>query len=43
MLQRLSAARLPMYERVADITIQVADTPEATCELVMNALHERGL
>ncbi len=42
-LQRLSAARLPMYERVADITIQVADTPEATCELVMNALHERGL
>ena len=42
-LQRLSAARLPMYERVADITIQVADAPEATCELVMDALHERGL
>ena len=42
-LQRLSAARLPMYESLADITIQVADQPEATCELVMAALHERGL
>ena len=31
-LQRLSAARLPMFERVADVTIQVADAPEATCD-----------
>jgi shikimate kinase len=42
-LQRLSAARLPMYESVADITIQVAGEPEATCDLAMDALHAHGL
>lgn len=42
-LQRLSAARLPMFERVADVTIQVAAAPEATCDLVMDALRARGL
>ena len=42
-LQRLNAARVPMYERVADITIRVADDPEATCDLVVAAVRERGL
>lgn len=43
LLQRLSAARLPLYENVADITIQVADDPESTCDLVMDALRAHGL
>ena len=42
-LQQLSAARLPLYERVADVTIHVAGEPEATCDLVMDALRGRGL
>jgi shikimate kinase len=40
-LARLSAVRLPMYERVADITVQVAEDPQATCESVIEALRAR--
>jgi hypothetical protein len=32
-----------MYESVADVTIQVADDPESTCDLVMDALRAHGL
>jgi shikimate kinase len=37
-LQRLSAARLPIYERVADVTVDVAAEPEVTCDRVIEAL-----
>ena len=37
-LQRLSEARLPMYERLADITVDVTGDPETTCDRVIAAL-----
>ena len=37
-LQKLSAERLPAYEHLADITVDVASDPEVTCERVMKAL-----
>ena len=40
-LQRMSDARLPAYERVADITVDVAPDPQVTCDLVMQALRSR--
>ena len=38
-LERLSAERLAMYERAADITIDVADDPDTTCDLLLQALR----
>jgi shikimate kinase len=37
-LQQMSAARLPAYERLADITVDVASDPQVTCDRVMQAL-----
>jgi shikimate kinase len=37
-LQQMSADRLPAYERLADITVDVASDPEVTCDRVMRAL-----
>src|SRR5690348_1161941 len=34
-LQKMSAARLPAYERLADITVDVASDPNVTCDRVM--------
>jgi shikimate kinase len=42
-LQKISAARLPMYKAVADITIEVAGDPVSTRGRVIEALRERGL
>jgi shikimate kinase len=41
-LQRMSAARLPAYERLADITVDVAGDPNVTCERVLQALAARA-
>ena len=41
-LQRMSAARLPAYERLADITVDVAGDPKVTCDRVMQALAARA-
>ncbi|MGZ4214810.1 MAG: shikimate kinase [Solirubrobacteraceae bacterium] len=41
-LQQMSAARLPAYERLADITVDVADDPKVTCDRVMQALRARA-
>jgi shikimate kinase len=43
LLQKLSAARLPMYEAIADITIEVAGDPKSTADRVIEALRARGL
>ena len=40
-LQQMSAARLPAYERLADITVDVAPDPNVTCDRVMQALRAR--
>ena len=40
-LQRMSDARLPAYERLADITVDVAPDPQVTCDRVMQALQAR--
>jgi shikimate kinase len=42
-LQRLSEERLPAYERLADITVDVASEPAITCDRVYDALiaHSR--
>jgi shikimate kinase len=42
-LQRLSEERLPAYERLADITVDVASEPAITCDRVYAALvaHSR--
>jgi shikimate kinase len=40
-LQRMSAARLPAYEQLADITVDVAGDPNETCDPVMQALATR--
>lgn len=40
-LQQMSAARLPAYERLADITVDVASDPNVTCDRVMQALQAR--
>ena len=37
-LQRLSEERLPAYERLADITVDVASEPAITCDRVYDAL-----
>jgi len=37
-LQHLSEARLPMYERLADVTVDVTGDPESTCDRVIAAL-----
>lgn len=42
-LQKISAARLPMYKAVADITIEVAGDPVSTRDRVIETLRERGL
>jgi shikimate kinase len=41
-LQEMAAARLPAYERLADITVDVAPDPEVTCDRVMQALRARA-
>jgi shikimate kinase len=41
-LQQMSAARLPAYERLADITVDVASDPKVTCDRVMQALQARA-
>jgi shikimate kinase len=41
-LQQMSAARLPAYERLADITVDVASDPNVTCDRVMQALRARA-
>jgi shikimate kinase len=41
-LQEMSAARLPAYERLADITVDVASDPNVTCERVIHALRARA-
>ena len=41
-LQQMSAARLPAYERLADITVDVAPDPTVTCDRVMQALQARA-
>jgi shikimate kinase len=41
-LQRLSVARLPMYEHIADITVEVAAEPQATCDRVIAAVRKRS-
>jgi shikimate kinase len=41
-LQEMSAARLPAYERFADITVDVASDPNVTCDRVMQALRARA-
>jgi shikimate kinase len=41
-LQEMSAARLPAYERLADITVDVARDPNVTCDRVMQALAARA-
>jgi shikimate kinase len=41
-LQKMSAARLPAYERLADITVDVAGDPNVTCDRVMQALAARA-
>jgi shikimate kinase len=40
-LQRMSDERLPAYERLADITVDVAPDPQVTCDRVMQALRAR--
>ena len=40
-LQRMSHERLPAYERLADITVDVAPDPQITCDRVMQALRAR--
>jgi shikimate kinase len=37
-LQRLTEARLPDYERLADITVDVATDPDVTCDRAIEAL-----
>jgi dephospho-CoA kinase len=39
---RMSAARLPAYERLADVTVDVASDPRVTCDRVMAALTARA-
>ncbi|MGZ4230752.1 MAG: shikimate kinase [Solirubrobacteraceae bacterium] len=41
-LQEMSAARLPAYERLADITVDVDSDPTVTCDRVMQALAMRA-
>src|SRR5258705_3749751 len=41
-LQRMSAARLPAYERLADITVDVPGDPKVTCDRVTQALAARA-
>jgi shikimate kinase len=41
-LHRLSVARLPMYEHVADITVDVAAEPQTTCDRVIGAVQKRS-
>lgn len=42
-LQRFNAARAPLYEQLADITIDVANEPQGTCERVIEALEQQTL
>jgi shikimate kinase len=37
-LRDIAAQREPLYERVADITVEVADDPLSTFDLVIKAL-----
>jgi shikimate kinase len=39
-LERLAAERAARYARIADVQVDVADGPEATCESVLEALAE---
>jgi shikimate kinase len=39
---QMSADRLPAYERLADITVDVASDPSVTCDRVMQALAARA-
>lgn len=41
-LQRMSADRMPGYEQLADITVDVAKDPHITCDRVMEALAARA-
>jgi shikimate kinase len=41
-LQEMSAARLPAYERLAAITVDVASDPNVTCDRIMQALAARA-
>jgi shikimate kinase len=40
-LQEMSDARLPAYERLADVTVDVDSDPNVTCDRVMQALAAR--
>ena len=40
-LQRMSAERMPAYERLADVTVDVADDPAVTCDRVLKAIASR--
>lgn len=40
-LQRMNAERLPAYERLADITVDVSSDPEVTCDRVLKAIAAR--
>lgn len=40
-LQEMSDARLPAYERLADITVDIDSDPKVTCDRVMQALAAR--
>jgi shikimate kinase len=41
-LQEMSDARLPAYERLADVTVNVDSDPKVTCDRVMRALSARA-
>jgi shikimate kinase len=41
-LQQMNADRLPAYERLADITVDVASDPEVTCDRVLEAIAARN-
>jgi shikimate kinase len=41
-LQRLTEARLPAYERIADIALDAATDPDVTCDRMMEAFARRA-
>jgi shikimate kinase len=41
-LQEMSDARLPAYEQLADITVNVDSDPKVTCDRVVQALATRA-
>jgi shikimate kinase len=43
LLRRLEAEREPLYTQLADVVVDVAAEPAATCDRVMEALAELGI